>query len=60
MNFRIKIKEVYGKKLYYPINKVAVTFAGIAGTKTVSESVLQAAEGLGYNIVVESDGWRNA
>tara|TARA_R110000764_G_scaffold230643_1_gene321930 strand:+ start:379 stop:561 length:183 start_codon:yes stop_codon:yes gene_type:complete len=60
MNFRIKIKEVYGKKLYYPINKVAVTFAGIAGTKTLSESVLQAAEGLGYNIVVESDGWRNA
>jgi|TARA_R110000824_G_scaffold258556_1_gene447506 hypothetical protein len=60
MNFRIKIKEVYGKKLYYPINKVAVTFAGIAGTKTVSESVLQAAEGLGYNIVVEADDWRNA
>jgi len=60
MNFRIKIKEVYGKKLYYPINKVAVTFAGIAGTKTLSESVLQAAEGLGYNIVVEADDWRNA
>tara|TARA_R110000787_G_scaffold198297_2_gene309447 strand:+ start:461 stop:643 length:183 start_codon:yes stop_codon:yes gene_type:complete len=60
MNFRIKIKEVYGKKMYYPINKVAVTFAGIAGTKTVSESVLQAAEGLGYNIVVEADDWRNA
>tara|TARA_R110000751_G_scaffold100602_1_gene194538 strand:+ start:1428 stop:1610 length:183 start_codon:yes stop_codon:yes gene_type:complete len=60
MNFRIKIKEVYGKKLYYPINKVAVTFAGIAGTKTLSESVLQAAEGLGYNIVVEANDWRNA
>tara|TARA_R110000772_G_scaffold152787_1_gene263659 strand:- start:86 stop:268 length:183 start_codon:yes stop_codon:yes gene_type:complete len=60
MNFRIKIKEVYGKKMYYPINRVAVTFAGIAGTKTLSESVLQAAEGLGYNIVVEADDWRNA
>lgn len=60
MIFRIKIKEVYGKKLYYPINKVAVTFAGIAGTKTLSESVLQAAEGLGYNIIVEADDWRNA
>jgi len=60
MNFRIKIKEVYGKKMYYPINKVAVTFAGIAGTKTLSASVLQAAEGLGYNIIVEADGWRNA
>lgn len=58
MNFRIKIKEVYGKKMYYPINKVAVTFAGIAGTKTLSETVLRAAESLGYNIVVESDSWK--
>ena len=60
MNFRIKIKEVYGKKMYYPINKVAVTFAAIAGTKTLSETVLNAAESLGYNIVVEADDWRNA
>ncbi len=60
MNFRIKIKEVYGKKMCYPINKTAVTFAAIAGTKTLSESVLKAVEGLGYNIVVESDDWRNA
>tara|TARA_B110000967_G_C18593685_1_gene415753 strand:+ start:49 stop:231 length:183 start_codon:yes stop_codon:yes gene_type:complete len=60
MIFRIKIKEVYGKKLYYPINKVAVTFAGIAGTKTLSDSVLKAAEGLGYNIIVEANDWRNA
>jgi hypothetical protein len=58
MNFRIKIKEVYGKKMYYPINRVAVTFAGIAGTKTLSETVLRAAESLGYNIVVESDSWK--
>ena len=60
MNFRIKIKEVYGKKMFYPVNKVAVTFAAIAGTKTLSETVLNAAESLGYNIVVEADDWRNA
>jgi hypothetical protein len=46
--------------MYYPINSVAVTFAGIAGTKTLSETVLKAAEGLGYNIIVEADDWRNA
>ena len=60
MNLRIKIKEVYGKKMFYPVNKVAVTFAAIAGTKTLSETVLNAAESLGYNIVVEADDWRNA
>jgi len=60
MNFTIKIKEVYGKKMFYPVDKVAVTFAAIAGTKTLSESVLKAAEGLGYNIIVESNDWRNA
>jgi hypothetical protein len=60
MNFRIRIKEVYGKKMYYPVNSVAVTFAGIAGTKTLSETVLKAVEGLGYNIIVEADDWRNA
>jgi hypothetical protein len=60
MNFRIRIKEVYGKKMFYPIDKVAVTFATIAGTKTLSESVLKAAEDLGYNIIVEANDWRNA
>jgi len=60
MNFKIRIKEVYGKKMFYPVDKVAVTFATIAGTKTLSESVLKAAEGLGYNIIVESNDWRNA
>jgi len=59
MNFRIRIKEVYGKKMFYPIDKVAVTFATIAGTKTLSEAVLREVEGLGYNIIVESDDWRN-
>lgn len=60
MNFRIRVKEVYGKKMFYPIDQVAVTFATIAGTKTLSESVLKAAEDLGYNIIVEADDWRNA
>ena len=46
--------------MFYPVNKVAVTFAAIAGTKTLSETVLNAAESLGYNIVVEADDWRNA
>jgi hypothetical protein len=47
----IEIRNVYGKETVYPACDVARTFAGIAGTKTLSHGVLIAAEKLGFEIV---------
>lgn len=48
-------REVYGKKLFYPVNDPAKLLAEIAGTKTLGESVLKKAEDLGLEVALYVD-----
>ena len=50
----IEIKNNYGKQVFYPANAQAKTIANIAGTKTLSETVLSNCKTLGFEIVVKS------
>ena len=50
----IEIKNNYGKQVFYPANDQAQTIARIAGTKTLSETVLSNCKTLGFEIVVKS------
>lgn len=57
----IEIREVYGVAKAYPRNETAEMFASIAGTKTISRSVLMKAESLGFEIVSAAKAdWRKA
>lgn len=49
----IQIRNVFGNNLAYPVCKRAHTFARIAGTKTLSRSMLYDIEELGYNVKVQ-------
>ena len=51
----VRVRSVYGVPNIYPVNDSAEAFARIAGTKTLSRSVLEEAERLGYSIVVEPE-----
>lgn len=46
----IEIKDVFGVLKFYPVCKDALTFASIAGTKTLSEVNLRRIIELGYEI----------
>jgi len=52
MQITIKIKDVYGNRTIYPACPVAETFAQIAGTKTLTMSVIEKVKRLGYEVVV--------
>ena len=41
MNITVKFKDVYGNRLVYPVCDNAQHFASIAGTKTLSDSVIK-------------------
>ena len=46
----VEFKNVYGVERIYPICDNAKLFASIAGTKTLSEENLRAAQKLGFRI----------
>ena len=50
----VEVKSVYGNDLIYPVSNNAILFAKIAGTKTLSPSVMRTIIGLGYFIEVKS------
>lgn len=50
----IQIKNVFGTNKAYPVCNGAARFAAIAGTKTLSRTVLAHALALGFNIEVNS------
>lgn len=57
----IEVRSVYGVAKLYPANDAARTFAEIAGTKTLSPSVVRQIQSLGYEIVSIADAdWRRA
>jgi len=51
----VQHRRVYGNPAIYPVNETAQLFASIAGTRTLSHPVLEAAERLGFQVVVEPE-----
>jgi hypothetical protein len=49
---QVRVIDVYGKKVVYPVCDKAKVFAAIADTKTLTESTLRCIRKLGYDINV--------
>lgn len=54
MHIVIRIREVYGNCLAYPVCDNAKEFARIAGTKTLSQDNLYSIERLGFVVKVDA------
>lgn len=53
-SIKVQIRNVYGNETVYPACPAAVTFAAIAGTKTLTADTLRLVERLGYTIEVDA------
>jgi deoxyinosine 3'endonuclease (endonuclease V) len=49
----VRIRNIYGRDLYYPVCDNAAAFASIAGTETLNLSVLEKIYKLGFLVMVE-------
>jgi hypothetical protein len=47
----VLVKDVYGKRVFYPKCDHAQVFASIAGTTTLTERTLKCIQKLGYDIL---------
>jgi len=52
MNITVKIKDVYGTRNIYPVCDTAKLFADVAGTKTLTPTVINLLKKSGYSINV--------
>lgn len=52
MQIVVKTKEVYGVRNIYPVCDTAKLFADVAGTKTLTPSVINLLKKAGYSIEV--------
>jgi hypothetical protein len=48
----VRVMDVYGKRVVYPVCDKAKVFASIADTKTLTETTLRCIQKLGYTIHV--------
>lgn len=55
MKLQFKIKTVYGKILYYPMNEAAKAIVGISGQKTLVEYQLDGLFRAGFEVELESE-----
>lgn len=55
MNIKVKIKNVYGNELIYPICDQAKMFANIARQATITRQALHYIKALGYTIEVVAE-----
>ena len=46
----VEVRSVYGRDTIYPVDDAAKAFAAIAGTTTLTVSVLKQIIGLGYDV----------
>ena len=58
MKIIIEVKSIYGRETVYPACPVSQAFAEIAGTKTLSHSVLQTIERMGYLIELKPQAFK--
>lgn len=49
---QVRVMDVYGKRVVYPVCDKAKVFASIADTKTLTETTLRCIRKLGYDINV--------
>jgi hypothetical protein len=54
----IEMKSQYGNDVIYPACDNAMTFAKLAGTKTLTKQALELIEQLGYTIDTHTPDWR--
>lgn len=48
----VKVREVYGRRLVYPICERAKAFARISGRETLTESVIKEIKFLGFGLTL--------
>lgn len=53
-NIKVRVETHYGRETIYPVCEKARSFAGIAGTVTLTPKVLRLIKDLGYEIEVEA------
>lgn len=53
MEITVRIKNNYGKEAIYPICQQALSFAAIAGTKTLTRANLAHIRDIGFTVNVE-------
>ena len=49
---QLLVKDVYGKRKFYPLCDKAKVFASIAGTTTLTEATIKSIVQLGYDVRV--------
>jgi hypothetical protein len=49
-SIEVRVKDVYGNQMIYPVCDAAKVFAAIAGTKTLTQQTLLLIKQLGYDI----------
>lgn len=54
MEITVRIKNVYGNELIYPVCQQALSFAAIAGTKTLSRNDIAHIRDIGFTVNVEN------
>lgn len=53
MTIKVKLKNVYGNTMVYPLCDNAKRFAAIANTQTLTNNTVKLIKDLGYSIQVE-------
>jgi hypothetical protein len=51
----VRVREVYGRRLVYPVCERARIFAQIAGAATLTPDVVKLIKALGFGLVVAPD-----
>ncbi len=54
LTIKIQPKNVYGKTMYYPMCKNALSFCALLGTKTLTLENLRVIRELGFTHVIEA------
>ena len=55
----VKLKESYGRPLWYPVDENAHAILAIQGGKTLSDRTLRIVEKMGFDIQVETPDWKD-
>jgi hypothetical protein len=53
--FLIKIRSVYGNRLIYPVNSLALSVAKLMGKKTFNKGEIQEIKKIGFEVQVEQE-----
>tara|TARA_B100000586_G_scaffold163419_1_gene119125 strand:- start:1470 stop:1664 length:195 start_codon:yes stop_codon:yes gene_type:complete len=51
--FLIKIRHVYGNRMIYPVNDLALSFSRLIGKKTFNEGEINIIQDIGFKVQVE-------